>query len=323
MQVKSNNHKFDKICDKIFFDLLQVKKTETVLILCDKGTKKLAEKIFESAFCYGKNSLLFEMPVMNRDGEEPNELIQQLILRNDVILMLTTRSLSHTLARKKATKKGARIISMPGITEDMFLRCIDVDYFKMRIMNEKIKRYMSKAGMIRITTKLGTDLTLKIYNQKVVSRMSLSKKGDFDNLPSGEVFVSPLEGTANGIYYIDASVAGVGKLSNPIKVTVKRGFAVKIDGGKDGRKLLNLLKSVKSPKAFNLAELGIGTNPKAKITGKVLEDEKVKGTCHIALGNNYSFGGKVSIPIHLDGIIKSPTIYFDKKKIMEKGKLLL
>jgi aminopeptidase len=323
MSIKSKSAQFDGICDKIFGDLLKVKKTETILMLCDKGTKRLAEKIFESAYCYGKNSLLFEMPMMDRDGQEPNEIIQRLMLRNDIIILLTTRSLSHTLARKRATKKGARIVSMPGITEDMFLRCIDIDYATMRILNERVKLHMAKARFIRIISGLGTDISFRIYNKKVVSRLSLSKKADFDNLPSGEVFVSPLEGTANGVYYIDACVAGVGRINNPIKVTVKRGMAVNIGGGADARRLLALLKSVRSPKAFNLAEFGIGTNPKAKITGKVLEDEKVMGTCHFALGNNYSFGGKVMVPIHLDGIIKSPTIYFDDRMIMDEGRFLL
>jgi len=68
--------------------------------------------------------------------------------------------------------------------------------------------------------------------------------------------------------------------------------------------------------------LGVGTNPKAKITGNVLEDEKVFGTAHIALGNNTAFEGKVDVPVHVDGVFTKPTIFLDKKKIIEKGVFL-
>ncbi|MDP6642328.1 MAG: hypothetical protein QGF74_03045 [Candidatus Nanoarchaeia archaeon] len=65
------------------------------------------------------------------------------------------------------------------------------------------------------------------------------------------------------------------------------------------------------------------SHTKAKVTGKILEDEKVMGTCHIALGSSLGFGGKVKVPIHLDGVIKKPTIFVDDEEIMRKGKFRL
>ena len=73
----------------------------------------------------------------------------------------------------------------------------------------------------------------------------------------------------------------------------------------------------------NIAEFGIGANEKAKLSGMILEDEKVLGTVHIALGNNVTMGGNVNVGIHLDGVIKRPTVYFDHSLIMDKGKLLV
>ena len=135
------------------------------------------------------------------------------------------------------------------------------------------------------------------------------------------MFIAPVEGTANSIFIVDASFAGIGKLKNPIKVKVKDGFAINFNGYK-AKKLERLLDSV-GRDAKNIAEFGIGTNPKAKISGNILEDEKVAGTCHIALGNNAGFGGKVNVQLHLDGIIKKPTIWIDNKKIINNGKLLI
>ncbi len=135
--------------------------------------------------------------------------------------------------------------------------------------------------------------------------------------------MAPQEGTSNGIFIIDKSIAGLGEVDKPVKITVKDGFATKIEGGTSATQFLKMLESVNDKNAFNIAELGIGTNDKAKIIGNVLEDEKVLGTIHIALGNNTAFGGSIKVPIHIDGVISKPTIFVDNKKIMENGKLLI
>ena len=73
----------------------------------------------------------------------------------------------------------------------------------------------------------------------------------------------------------------------------------------------------------NIAELGIGTNEKAIVTGVVLEDEKAMGTVHVALGDNASMGGTVHAPIHLDGVVLKPTLMVDETVILEAGKLMI
>ncbi len=124
-------------------------------------------------------------------------------------------------------------------------------------------------------------------------------------MPLGEVFVSPKERTANGTYVIDGSQAGAGIVDKPIKITVKKGYATKIQGGKSAAKLRQVLASINDKNAYNIAELGIGTNSKAKFTGKTLEDEKIFKTCHISLGNNKSYGEKIDVPVHLDGVTQA------------------
>ena len=147
------------------------------------------------------------------------------------------------------------------------------------------------------------------------------KSGDYGNLPAGEVHFSPLEKTSNGSYVVDGSQAGLGKIKK-LKFKVEKGFVKKIEGNRS-KELIKLLDSVKDKNAYGIAECGIGMNEKAIITGKILEDEKVKGTCHIALGNNKSYGGKLDVPLHLDGIIKNPSIFVDNEEIMREGKFRL
>ena len=126
-----------------------------------------------------------------------------------------------------------------------------------------------------------------------------------------------MEGTAEGLVVVDGSI--VGTLREKIRIKVEKGKAVEIRG-KNADKLVRMLTKV-GKEAFNLAEFGIGTNPNARLTGIVLEDEKVLGTCHIALGDNSTFGGQVRVGVHMDGILLKPTVRLDRKTIMERGKL--
>jgi leucyl aminopeptidase (aminopeptidase T) len=147
--------------------------------------------------------------------------------------------------------------------------------------------------------------------------------GDFSNLPAGEGYIAPLEEKSEGVIVINGSMAGVGKLEDEeIIITVKEGFATEIRGGKAAEKLLSIMQPF-GKLAFNVAELGIGTNDKALVIGNVLEDEKAIGTVHLAFGDNKSMGGTIRVASHLDGVIMKPTVYVDDKLIMEEGKFLI
>ncbi len=199
---------------------------------------------------------------------------------------------------------------------------IDLDYNEMEKLTKKLKQILDKGKQVKITAKTGTNLTFSIKGRKTEAAGSpIKTKGRIGNLPAGEAYIAPLEGTANGKYIIDGSVLK-SKIKDPITIEVKDGFAINIKGKKEAKLLREILEDVKDKNAFNIAELGIGTNPKAIITGNTLEDEKVKGTCHLALGNNIGFGGKIDVPVHIDGVIKKPTIFIDAKVIIKDGKLI-
>ncbi|MCK4237326.1 MAG: aminopeptidase, partial [Candidatus Krumholzibacteria bacterium] len=158
----------------------------------------------------------------------------------------------------------------------------------------------------------------------IASTGLIHEPGSFGNLPSGEAYMMPVEDLSEGVFVVDGSMAGIGDLEGktPITIKVEKGYATEISGGPEAGLLKEKLEPL-GKAAFNVAEFGVGTNDAAKIIGSILEDEKVMGTIHIALGNNMSMGGTVDVPIHLDGIVKNPTVELDSEKIMEKGKLLI
>lgn len=305
------------IMKKIF----AVKKREKVLIITDRVKENIGKVFYNAAKQISEDARIFKIPVAKIHGEEPPNFIKSFMKKADVIIIATEKSLSHTEARKQATARGARIASMPGITTGMLKRAVIIDYNKMKKTKQKIMNILRKAKTCRVTTKKGTDITFKIPKIKIKKKKSLKEKGAWDNLPSGEAYFSPLD--ANGVYVIDASVLDK-KVDKPIRITVKNRYAVKIQGSRSAAKLRNVLKKLKDKNAYNIAEFGIGINPKAKLTGNILEDEKVLGTCHIALGSSFAIGGTIKAKCHLDGVIKNPTIIIDnKKKIMKNGKLKL
>lgn len=311
-----------KYAEIVLNKCLGLKNNESLLIVTDSKLEDIAEIFLNESQKITNKAKLIKVPIQRVHGTEPSDEVAKEMLNYDVEILITTKSLSHTNARINACKKGARIVTMPGITREILERTIDIDYNKLIRVHKKLGDIIDKGREVKIMTKLGTNLEFSIKGGKAFGRDSglFTKKGSFGNLPTGEIFVAPVEGTANGIYFVDASFASIGKLERPVKVIVKNGFAAKIEGYKT-KKLENLLDSV-GKEARNIAEFGIGTNEKAKITGNILEDEKVIGTCHIALGNNIGFGGKTNVQLHLDGIIKNPTVFVDKNKILDKGKFL-
>ena len=314
----------EKVIVNIFKVNLSVKKTETVLIVIDKNKRKIGKLFLKIGGEFTKKIDLIEIPVGRINGDEPPKKIAKKMLSYNVELLITTMSLTHTKARKNASEKGARIATLPNITESTLKRALNVDYKKMHKRIEKISNALDKGKIATITSKQGANLTLSIKGRKAHGRTSgiFTKKGKYGNLPDGESFIAPVEGTAKGVYIIDGSVGSIGKVDKPIKVFVEDGYVKKITGGEAAKQLKKSLNKI-GKKSRNIAELGIGANDKAVISGNMLEDEKVMGTCHIALGNNTSFGGKVDVPLHIDGLIKKPTIFIDNKKVMQEGKLLL
>lgn len=313
-----------RVITNIFKDNLAVKKNERVLILIDKRKRSIGKLFLKASKHITTKADLLEMPVGKINGEEPPKDIADKMLEYDVGLFITSKSLTHTKARKKACEKGMRIATLPNITLGILKRAIDIDYKRMNGLNLKLIEILNKGVEVEINSKQGTRIKFGIKGRNAIGKKDgiYDKRGSYGNLPAGETYLAPVEKTAEGIFVVDGSLGGIGKVDMPVKIYVRRGKVTRISGGASANKLRVVLERV-GKKAKYVAEFGIGTNDRAKIGGNLLEDEKVKGTCHIALGNNIGFGGKIDVPLHIDGVIKKPSIWVDKKKIMDRGNLLV
>jgi leucyl aminopeptidase (aminopeptidase T) len=301
-----------------------IKTGESVLILTDHQMGDIGGLFFKKSIELGAGGMIMDIPPAKVDGEEPLDQVAKAMKRVDVTLLITSKSYSHSKAREEATNSGTRIASMPGITDKSIARTLNVNYENIRKKARALIEVLKKNRTIRVQTEAGTDITFRFGGREIHGYNCgiYDKTGAWGNLPNGEVYFAPVEKEAEGTIVIDASMAEVGKIKEPITLEVKNGFVTKITGGKEADKLSTFIRPL-GRNAYNIAELGIGLNEDAKITGKVLEDEKVLGTAHIALGTNITFGGTVRAQCHLDGVFKNPSIWADDTQIMDKGKFLI
>jgi aminopeptidase len=316
--------KLDSASQIAIHDCMGAKKDEKILVITDEIKREIGLSLYENAIRLGHFSLLVEMKSGKINGEEPSAKVAALMQKFDVVFCPTAKSLTHTNARRAASAKGVRIATFPGITKDVMIRGMNADYKSISKRTIKLKEILETGSEIKVTAPAGTDISFSIKGRAAYASKGLfHAKGESGNLPTGEAFLAPVEGTSNGVFVTDGSFAGLGLIKNVnIRIEVENGYATKITGGVLAKKLKQQLDVV-GKEARNIAEFGIGTNDSAKLSGVLLEDEKVMGTIHIALGNNVSMGGNVNVPIHLDGVVKKPTVWMDGKLLMKDGKLLV
>jgi leucyl aminopeptidase (aminopeptidase T) len=146
--------------------------------------------------------------------------------------------------------------------------------------------------------------------------------GEVSAYPGGEVSLPPLEGTTEGVVVIERVMTDLGALAEPLTWTVRDGLVVAIDGGAQAADLRAMIDGVEG--ATNIAELGIGLNPLARIGPHITEAKKRLGTAHMAIGDNAGgYGGVVESPLHLDGLILDVSIAVDGADLVRDGALQL
>ncbi|MDQ3981357.1 MAG: aminopeptidase [Actinomycetota bacterium] len=303
-------------------DCLALKTGETLVVVVDPGTRTIGEILVAGGRERVAESVLVEMSERETNGTEPPPTVAAAMAACDVLIAPTTKSLSHTEARRGANAAGARVATMPGITEEMMARTMAADFSSLRPRSRAVARLLTDGSEVRVTSAAGTDLTLGIAGRTALSDDGdLAAPGAFGNLPPGEAFLAPVEGTAHGRLVVDGTMWPVGRLSEPLVWEVEDGYVRDMSGPHAADVKAAIEKHGRE--AFAIAELGIGTNDAAQLTGNVLEDEKILGTIHVAIGDNHTFGGTIRVSSHQDGIVLDPTLEIDGNAILRTGELLL
>ncbi|REJ36283.1 MAG: aminopeptidase [Bacillota bacterium] len=305
---------------RILTTCLGLQRGERLVVVTDTGREAIGHRFFQAGRDLGAEAVLVTMPELEADGQEPPAAVAAAMAAAQVVVAPTTWSLTHTAARRRACEAGARVATMPGITEDMLEEgAIAADYEAVRRLSEAVARVLDGGRSVRLITGDGRQLVLDISGRRAIASTGVYRDpGRWGNLPSGEAYLAPVEGSARGELVVNGSVSGLGVLREPLLLRIEDGRIAAAEGP-DADRLLALLDQ--SPQGRMVAELGIGTNEAARLTGNVLEDEKVYGTVHIAFGSNVGFGGTIEAGIHIDAVILRPRLYVDDMLVVGDGRV--
>jgi leucyl aminopeptidase (aminopeptidase T) len=300
---------------------LRVRDGETVLVVADPDSTAIGEALLAAARAAGGDAVLTILPPNPSRGTEPPAPVAAAFAAADVFIAPCLPSLSHTSARKRACEAGHRGATLPGVTADMLARLMSTDFDALAARCRAVAALLTDADDAHITCPRGTDLRLDLRGRAGISdEGDLGAPGAFGNLPCGEGFMSPAGGDGT---IATTSLGLVGLIDEPVLLTVRDGVLADAEGGGDAAQRFLAMLDAHGPLGRNLAELGVGTNDRATLTGNILEDEKILGTAHIAFGASAGIGGTVTVPVHLDVVVIEPSLRIGATPVLDGGRWLL
>jgi len=232
----------------------------------------------------------------------PKNVADNIKKSNLVIAMTEFSSTSTILPISRAEGSITRCASMPGVERSMEETAMSANFLEVNKYARNLEKMLDNAIGADITFSTGDKLYLDLrYRNAMHEAGDCTKVGKFINFPSGEALKPPYEATSEEIDEKgESKTEGTWPVyydNNQMIYKVKNNKIIGITG--DGKKADEMRKFfAENDTRRNIAELGIGCNPKAVVMGKILEDEKVG--LHIAYGTSAHLGGKVISDVHLD-----------------------
>jgi leucyl aminopeptidase (aminopeptidase T) len=307
---------------------MDIRRGENVLIVCDPTTGEIGQALHRSATERSDRVLLIVMPKSRHHGEEPPAPVANLMRQQQIVIVPTRYSLTHTRAIRSAVKEGARVATMPGMTPEMFVYGgMTADFTQIKKNLSELSGTLRRKRLIHVKDTNGTDVEFEVSwrDWKLDDNGICNRPRMITNLPAGKAFVLPREGTMNGTIFIDGTWEST-LLEEPLELTVENGIVIDIKGDATAAQIrqqfgeaASRLKNKDRELVWTVAEFGFGMNPNARMTGHVLEDEKQLGTCYFAIGDNSSLGGNASVGIQIPGVVTKPSVWLDDTLILDDG----
>ncbi|RLG15291.1 MAG: hypothetical protein DRN71_01690 [Candidatus Nanohalarchaeota archaeon] len=293
--------------DNILFELNPlsvaiVKNTDVSISIGDESDPNWS-KGFEKRIAYGSTSLM-----------QFRKIYDQQSIRGALLALPVKRKETYVPQKKY---------------NDIFYESLTASFSEeMKTLIDTYEKKLKNKEQIRITSDDGTDITFSIKNRRILRDDNYTvvdkKRNEIYNFPTGEVFVAPVETSANGKITFDYTTPRGFGLIEDLTLTFKDGKVIDAKAKGDGAKRFRSFLDVNTGEKDRIAELGIGCNPKAQFVGTTIVDEKIYGSIHIAIGFNLGpFHGKNLASSHLDMIKmmkgRNGNVYADNKLIMKNG----
>ena len=293
---------------------MNIKKNEEILIITDERRLEISKALSEVGTEIGANVTQIILTDEIRPALMMNKVISEALKSSDVVLTPFESLPEETSFRLEtieiATKNGARVGHMPGVNRSMLIEgALTANYNEVMQLSEILLKKLNKKKKLHVTSPGGTDLTIELGDREWKKDVGLyHQPGEWGNLPAGEIFIAPLENGVNGKLVVDGSIGFFGVPKYPIEIQIIQGKLKEIitQDDKIKEKIEKIIYHNDDINAKIVGEFGVGTNKSARITGNLLEDEKVFGTAHLAFGDNIGMGGINNSTIHIDMIFMNP-----------------
>lgn len=289
-------------------------KGEEVLIVTDEDKLDIARVFSSEIDRIGGNVNNYLLIDENRPYTELNGYLKDSISNLDLLIYMMKDVVEEKPFRVQMVSEGrkhARVCMMPGVTEEIVERTLDIDYHELERFTSKVMNFLKDSEEVRVTTENGTDISFSLEGRDFESDTGkVTRKGGYGNLPAGETFTAPVEETFTGkihFKFISDFESDGGFFE------FEEGEVV--DYGGVSSKLEEIMEKKENR---IIGEFGVGTNPKARPVSDFLEAEKAKDTVHFAIGDSYGIGENES-QYHFDFLMEDPTVTADGKVLMEKG----
>jgi len=317
------------LCEELF----KLKPGETFVITADtESDERVVEATASAAFACGAKPMVITVASPLGVGKAadrylPLEALTAALLKADAWVEFNNEWLLYSTPYNIAMKGNTKLRHecLVGMSVEMMVRNMGrVDYPHLERFLKIITERTMAAKHMRITTPAGTDV--EFDNEP--GRKSPTNYADTpgSHMMAGQISWSPTFESINGKIVFDGSLVPpcVGLLQTPVSLTIKKGEVVKIEGGKEATEYEKFLKSFNHPQMLKLAHISYGFNPGARLTGNILEDERVWGGTEWGIGNvgPRLVPGGISGPSHSDGICLNSSVWLDGVQIMDKGVLL-
>lgn len=297
-----------------------------VLVLFDLYTEHNVQPLAIAVQEAGATLHLLQVAGSAHHGGAFTEVAAQAMCAADLVIALMRTNAAHTEARQRATGAGVGVIVLPESTADDFFLAEgwNADFAALKPQIEGLADAFTRASHARVTTALGTDITMSIAGRRGRALHGFANTVDISAGYCLESSLAPVEGTANGVIVVNASIPGLGLIKDePVRIRFVDGMAVAIEGGAEARRFRELLASFNDPLVYNLGELGVGMNPKCTLDGTMLSDESVYGSIQLALGTSAYIGGRVKAAAHYDTIVTDATLELDGRVVLHGTELRL
>lgn len=312
-----------RIADRVARDYLGLRPGERFAIVVDDRTDlEIPIQLARAALALGADPVVVSFAPRARSGAEPPASAAAAMAAADVVLCAASTSLYHTTAKATAQRAGVRgDFNAPHRADAWRSGAMTADFVAIRAQAERLAGLWRTTRDVRITSPAGTDLRATVTGREPMAWLTgiCLNPGEVSALPGGEVSLPPIEGTAEGTIVWERVASDLGPLDAPIRISVRAGRAVSIEGGASADRLRAIVAGVMD--ADNIGEIGIGLNPAARIGDEITEAKKALGTIHIALGDSANeYGGLVECDVHLDGLVMAPTVEFDGVPVVVDGR---